>query len=121
MTVHPLPRRTTRPPRPFTSDPVVQGLLFAVGICRDYGIPEEAHVHVHGGGRNVTFDLTYCPQPAHAMRYLSSVLALELKEFPAETPDGCAAQELRCSWVHEGALLTIRATIPLIATWPVAP
>lgn len=119
MSVHPL--RPSPPPmaRPLTFDPVVQGLLLAARLCTDHSIPEDVHVHVHGGGRNVTLDVSYCSQPATTMTYLAAALELSLDERPAETPDGCAAQELRVAQLRDGVLLTIRATIPIPAVWPV--
>lgn len=119
MTVHPLPRRPSGQPRPLVFDPVVQGLLLAARLCTEHAIPEDVHVHVHGGGRNVTLDVSHCSQPATTMTYLAAVLELPLHEQPAETPDGCAAQELRVAQLRDGVLLTIRATIAIPAVWPV--
>lgn len=116
-----MPRRPRHDPRPLPADPVVTGLLLAARLRVEHDIPDQVHVHVHGEGRNVTLDLSHCSQPATTMSYLAAALELPLTEHPTETPDGCAAQELRLAQLRDGVLLTIRATIPLLAIWPVAP
>jgi hypothetical protein len=112
----PMPPRQPLSPLPFVQ--TAKALVVALGIVRAYDVPEQVHVHVHGEGQNVTLDLTHCHKPATAMAHLGAAMGLDMGEYPSETPDGCAAVELRFQQYDDGILLTVRAVVAVPATWP---
>lgn len=93
-----------------------RGLVIAAALIGQNDLPD-CNVNVWDEGRIVVLDYTSKVHAAGDCRVACQKLGLAVEEFAADTADGCAAIELRGSDYQDGVLRTVRAVIPVPATW----